>query len=63
MFAMRECPFCEFTASFLAENDHAFAILDRHPVAQGHALVIRKLHVASIFKLPPDAYSACFLLL
>ena len=32
-------------------------------MARGHALVIPKLHVASIFELPRDAYSDCFLLL
>lgn len=63
MLPMPACPFCESARSCLAENDDAFAILDRHPVALGHTLVIPKLHVATIFDLPRDAYSACFLLL
>ena len=63
MVRMPACPFCAPTVSCLTENDHAFAILDRHPVAQGHTLVIPKLHVASIFDLPPEVYSSCFLLL
>jgi diadenosine tetraphosphate (Ap4A) HIT family hydrolase len=49
--------------SSLAENERAFAILDRYPVTPGHTLVIPKVHASSIFELPSDAYSACFLLL
>jgi diadenosine tetraphosphate (Ap4A) HIT family hydrolase len=60
---MPACPFCQPSGSFLAENDDAFAILDRHPVARGHALVIPKLHVVTIFELSDESYSACFLLL
>jgi ATP adenylyltransferase len=63
MLLMPACPFCGFVGSLLAENEHAFAILDRHPVARGHALVIPKMHVATIFDLPRESYSGCFLLL
>jgi len=63
MVPMTVCPFCQHTGPFLAENGHAFSVLDRHPVARGHALVIPKLHLASIFDLPLEAYAACFELL
>jgi hypothetical protein len=42
------------------ENEYAFSIKDRHPVSRGHALIIPKKHVATVFELPVDDYHACF---
>lgn len=41
-----ECPFCELDAKLvLAENRHARAIRDQHPVSKGHTLVVPKRHI------------------
>jgi diadenosine tetraphosphate (Ap4A) HIT family hydrolase len=42
----------------LGSNDHAFAVWDEYPVSPGHALVVPKREVASIFDLDTDAYAA-----
>lgn len=46
---------------FLA-NDHAIAFHDTFPVSPGHALVIPRSHVESIFDLPADAQASLWLL-
>lgn len=35
----------------MAESERAFATLDAHPVADGHALIIPRRHVVSLFDL------------
>ncbi len=45
------------------ENDHAIAIFDGYPVSPGHALVIPKRHVATIFDLDVEEYSSALDLL
>jgi histidine triad (HIT) family protein len=42
----------------IAENDDAFAILNRFPNQPGHTLVIPKLEVGHLFELPPAAYQS-----
>ena len=44
----------------IMENDHAFAIYDGFPVSEGHALVVPKKQVISIFDLEVDEYYQCF---
>jgi diadenosine tetraphosphate (Ap4A) HIT family hydrolase len=39
-------------------NDHAIAVWDEYPVSPGHALVIPRREVASVFDLDTDAYIA-----
>lgn len=47
-----ECPFCEIDYDqFLMETPSAIVLLDKYPVSKGHALVIPKMHVSSIFDL------------
>lgn len=49
----RRCPFCNVASeSVILENDAALAIWDKHPVTDGHALVIPKRHVNSVYDLP-----------
>ena len=49
------CPFCAITIDrIVQETGGAVAIWDKFPVAEGHALVIPRLHVTSIFDLPED---------
>ena len=39
-----------------------YAILDKYPVTQGHALVIPKQHVADYFQLSERSKTACWLM-
>lgn len=49
------CPFCDLDADRISlENEIGVVISDQFPVSQGHALVIPKAHVASIYDLPDD---------
>jgi len=50
------CPFCIVEKSLIiAEDAIGIAFLDAFPIAEGHTLVIPRLHVASLFDLPdPD---------
>ena len=56
------CPFCHISREPLARNKLAFAIYDAFPVSPGHALVIAKRHINTIFDLDPEEYVACFAL-
>lgn len=54
-----ECPFCEVDPGrILLEEDVGLAIRDLFPVAEGHALVVPRRHVASIYDLPFEEESA-----
>ena len=45
------CIFCAPEREILAESAHALAILDAFPVSPGHALIVPRLHVVTIFEL------------
>ncbi|MFC1889549.1 HIT family protein [Thermodesulfobacteriota bacterium] len=47
-------------ARVLMENEHAIAFLDRYPVSLGHALVIPRQIVDSIYDLAPDEQAAVY---
>jgi diadenosine tetraphosphate (Ap4A) HIT family hydrolase len=53
---MDSCPFCNATPpSLWLEVPTAIALWDGFPVSEGHALVVPRRHVASLFDLPaPD---------
>ena len=58
MSATNECPFCNLPkARVWIETDTAVAFFDGFPVSDGHAVVITKAHVASIFDLPAKELS------
>jgi diadenosine tetraphosphate (Ap4A) HIT family hydrolase len=42
----------------LHRSEHTLAFLDGYPITEGHALVIPKRHVASMFDLPEDELAA-----
>ena len=47
-----QCPFCHLSESRVwLTTTHSVAFFDGYPVAQGHALVIPRRHVASLFDL------------
>jgi diadenosine tetraphosphate (Ap4A) HIT family hydrolase len=60
-----ECPFCELDADhqLITESATAYAIFDKYPVSEGHALIIPKRHVANYFELSFKEQSACWLVL
>jgi diadenosine tetraphosphate (Ap4A) HIT family hydrolase len=60
--AFERCIFCEPTREILAQNERAIAVLDSFPVSPGHALILPRRHVVTIWDLEPDEYAACFAL-
>lgn len=47
-----DCIFCDINKEkIIYETSHWFAIFDEYPVNQGHALLIPKRHVESVFEL------------
>lgn len=49
------CPFCTLPAErVLHENEHAVWILDIHPMAPGHSLIVPRRHVESFFETTPE---------
>ena len=58
----KECPFCKLDneRKFIAESETAFAIYDKYPVSQGHALIIPKRHCTSYFELNKNEKIACW---
>jgi histidine triad (HIT) family protein len=55
-----DCVFCKLSkggglpAVILFQNEHAFCIYDKNPVAPMHALVISKIHFGSLGDLLPE---------
>src|SRR5664280_259798 len=48
---MHNCPFCYFSNSrVITSNATAVAMFDSFPISPGHALVIPKRHIASLFE-------------
>jgi diadenosine tetraphosphate (Ap4A) HIT family hydrolase len=45
---LMNCPFCS-KQEVVARNEHAYLIYDKHPVTQGHLLVITARHVEDFF--------------
>ncbi len=60
-----DCLFCkignkELNSAMMYEDAHAFAILDVHPRAPGHTMVIPKIHAANILDLPDEEVGPVF---
>ncbi|ABK98631.1 HIT family protein [Pelobacter propionicus] len=56
---MAPCPFCNIDHSrIMIANDHALAIMDGFPLSPGHALVIPRRHIASLFEATKDEREA-----
>lgn len=60
-----DCPFCkpDPDRELITESATAFAIWDKYPVNEGHALIIPKRHTAGYFDLPFKEQSACWFML
>jgi len=58
-----DCPFCRIPAhAEVAGSEHGIALVDAFPVTPGHTLVVPRIHVASLFQLPPEVQSDLWLL-
>lgn len=60
-----DCLFCkigkkEIPSDVMYEDDGAFAILDIHPMAPGHAMVMPKKHSETILELNEDELGRLF---
>lgn len=61
----QNCPFCnpEKERELIVESATAYAIFDKFPVSEGHALIIPKKHISDYFDLSFKEQSACAYLL
>jgi diadenosine tetraphosphate (Ap4A) HIT family hydrolase len=59
------CPFCnpDLNRDLIVESATAYAIYDKFPVNEGHALIIPKKHCANYFELNFKEQSACWFVL
>lgn len=55
-----KCIFCSPEREILAESALAIAVFDSYPVSPGHALVLPRRHVTTIFDMASDEYDECF---
>lgn len=63
---MTDCLFCkiankEFSVEVVYENDAAIAVLDIHPRAPGHTMVLPKVHAENLLDLPEAEVGPLFL--
>lgn len=54
------CIFCQNDRPILAQTKLSYAFFDSFPVSNGHALIIPRRHVASIWEMTPDEYTDAF---
>ncbi len=59
---MDRCIFCEPEREIVAQNARAIAVFDSFPVSPGHALILPRRHVVTIWDLDADEYADCFAL-
>ena len=59
---LERCIMCEPEREIIAQNARAIAVFDSFPVSPGHALILPRRHVATIWELESDEYSDCFTL-
>ncbi len=57
------CIFCNPEREILAENAHGLAFFDSFPVSRGHALIVPKRHVMTIFEMSEAEHADCFRLI
>src|SRR5262249_7136215 len=62
LWQQMDCIFCNLHRSTLAETKLSLALLDSFPVSEGHALIIPKRHVASVWDMTADEYADAFTL-
>jgi diadenosine tetraphosphate (Ap4A) HIT family hydrolase len=57
------CVFCRVANEVLAVSPRFRALLDSYPLSPGHALIVPKRHVVSLFDLMPDEVAEAYGLL
>ena len=57
------CLFCDLAQHSVIENDLCYMIYDKFPVAAGHALVIPKRHVETVFEMNAEEWAASGMLI
>lgn len=57
------CLFCDLAKNCVIENDLCYMIYDKFPVAAGHALVIPKRHVETVFEMNAEEWAAAGILI
>jgi histidine triad (HIT) family protein len=62
---MADCVFCGIAAgtvpaALVHESPGGVAFLDRFPMAQGHTLVVPRIHAATLLDLPDEAIGELF---
>jgi diadenosine tetraphosphate (Ap4A) HIT family hydrolase len=55
-----DCVFCKLNRTVLAQSDLSRAFLDGFPVSDGHALIVPKRHVTSIWDMTDTEYNDAF---
>ncbi|HSH08071.1 MAG TPA: HIT family protein [Burkholderiales bacterium] len=60
--APKDCIFCAPEREVLAENAQAIAVFDSYPVSPGHALILPRRHVVTVWDLSEAEYLACYAL-
>jgi diadenosine tetraphosphate (Ap4A) HIT family hydrolase len=54
------CIFCQLDHPILAESELSLAFLDGFPVSNGHALIIPKRHIVSLWEMTAEEYTDAF---
>lgn len=52
------CLFCDLVNHSVVENELCYMIYDKFPVADGHALIIPKRHMMTVFEMSAEEWSA-----
>ncbi|MBQ7973888.1 MAG: HIT family protein [Clostridia bacterium] len=52
------CLFCDLATNSVLENDLCYMIFDKFPVAPGHALIIPKRHMETVFSMNSAEWAA-----
>jgi diadenosine tetraphosphate (Ap4A) HIT family hydrolase len=54
------CIFCAPDREILAENANGLAFFDFFSVSRGHALIVPKRHVMTLFEMSEEEFADCF---
>ena len=52
------CLFCDLKKAVVKENNLAYFIYDKFPSSPGHALIIPKRHIETVFEATGDEWTA-----
>ena len=52
------CLFCDLAKNAVRENELCYFIDDKFPVAPGHALIIPKRHMQTVFEMTKEEWAA-----